>query len=343
MDKKIAVILFNLGGPDSAKAVKPFLFNLFYDKAIINLPNPFRWLLAKFISARREKTAINIYKQIGGKSPILEETELQAFALEKALNKDDAGKKYKIFSCMRYWKPFSKEVVQKIKEDHFDEVILLPLYPQFSTTTTGSSIDDFILNSRDLKIPIKKICCYYDDPLFAKGYAELINKTVSNNKLDDFRILFSAHGLPKKIIDEGDPYQYQVEESVKKIIANIKAKIIDYKVCYQSKVGPLEWLQPNTEDEIIKAAREGKQIIIVPVAFVSEHSETLVELDMEYKERFYKNGGKEFFRVSTVRNNKYFIEALAKLCKKVQIEEGSMCYYSGKRCPKKFNKCLNNG
>ena len=345
--KKIAVVLFNLGGPDSLKSVKPFLFNLFYDKYIIRLKNPFRYLIAKLISTLRNKTAQQIYSNTGHKSPILEETEKQRLCLEYALNSsqranmgDSDSYLYKVFISMRHWHPFSHEAVEEIQRFFPDEIILLPLYPQLSTTTSISSIEDFKENwlkankankenegngSSNAPI-IKTICCYPLDNKFISAHAELLMDKIKllQNK-ENFRILFSAHGLPKKIIEQGDPYQWQVEQTVNKLVKELKTSLksdldsdlvktdnLDYKITYQSRVGPVEWLKPNTEDEITIATKANKSLIIVPIAFVSEHVETLVELDIEYGE-IAKKGGIEYLRVPTLSVNKLFIESLSEM------------------------------
>lgn len=366
MTSKTAIVLFNLGGPDKQNSVKPFLFNLFNDKAIISLPQPFRFLLAKFISKKREKTAQEIYAQIGGKSPIYDITKSQAESLEKELSFH--GKNYKTFICMRYWHPMSKEVAKKLKKYNPDQIIFLPLYPQFSTTTTGSSFDDFARALKKVEldsVPIKKICCYFDNEEFILSHAKLIKKSLHKQKfinLKDFRILFSAHGLPQKIIDAGDPYSFQVEATAKKvmiklydILAKDKAfnlvgkgdedniKKIDYQICYQSKVGPLKWTTPSLSDEINRAAKDKKSPVITPIAFVSEHSETLVELDIEYKEIADKLGIKNYARVPALNIDGHYIKALAKICKFAEKqEEGTYRGCNKERaCPSKHNKCCN--
>ncbi len=339
-NRKVAVVVMNLGGPDSLDAVQPFLFNLFYDRNIINLPNPFRWLLAKFISNKRKNTAKLIYQQIGGKSPIVEETLLQAKALEKALNENsqETGNVYKVFIAMRYWHPMTKEVVDEVKLYSPDHVVLLPLYPQFSTTTSKSSINEWFKYSEN--ISTSSICCYMDDELFIEAQSNLIKEYYHKAKgFGDTIMLFSAHGLPKNIVDAGDPYQWQIEHSCSKIVKKMDIQNLNWKVCYQSKVGSLEWLSPSTEHEIIQAGKLNKNVIIVPISFVSEHSETLVELDIEYKELAYKNGVKEYFRVPTLGNNSKFIELLKKLCQENSNKSSITSNSKSRICPIEFGKC----
>ena len=339
MQKKVAIVLFNLGGPGNLQEVKPFLFNLFYDKAIINLPNPFRFLLAKFISSKRESTAIEIYEHIGKKSPILENTELQAEELRKRFPD------YKVFVDMRYSSPGSKEVVSEIKNYDPEEIILLPLYPQFSTTTTGSSLERFAKEIGEIK-QLKMICCYPDDDNFIDAHVKLIEEQIKSLNSQKYRILFTAHGLPEMIIKKGDPYQYQVELSCAKIVKKLDIKELDFKICYQSKVGRLKWIEPSTEDEIIKGSKEGKILAIVPIAFVSEHSETLVELDIEYKEVASSHNCMGYIRVKTLSLQDLFIESLAKSIEHLLAKESKDFLITNisdqKKCPNEFCKCIFN-
>ncbi len=325
---KKAVILFNLGGPDSINSVKPFLFNLFNDPAIIRLPNPFRYLLAKFISHRREKTAITIYKCLGGKSPILNETKAQADALEEKLREVDSKNIYKIFIVMRYWHPFAQETIKQIKEYGADKIILLPLYPQFSTSTTASSFKQWKETAAEhrLNIETQSICCYPRNMDFIKAHVGLIKQHYKNG----YRLLFSAHGIPKSFVKDGDPYQWQIEQTVNKIVDSLNLENLDWKICYQSKVGRMKWLEPSTENEIIRAGKEKKSIIVIPIAFVSEHSETLVELDIEYKELAESVHVPDYIRVPTVNINKDFILSLAMMC---------MNNTPQKICPAEFTGC----
>jgi len=344
--KKVAVVLFNLGGPDSIKAVKPFLFNLFNDKYIITLPSFFRYLIALLISSRRRKTAEEIYEHTGGKSPILEETIAQKEALRLALNSPKSKSEFEIFIAMRHWHPMMEEVIKKIEEYSPDEIILLPLYPQFSTTTTASSVENFkdFFEKSSLKntAKLKLIGCYPYDEGFIEAHADLIIAKVGEIKdQNNYRILFSAHGLPEKIVKSGDPYQWQVEQSVKNIVKKLAIKDLDYKITYQSRVGPLKWISPNTEDEIRSAAEVGKNLIIVPVAFVSEHVETKVELDIEYK-KITDNYNIQYLRVPTLSTSSKFIEYLSKLVVDFSKKEGNIESSSNfsRICPEGFSKCL---
>lgn len=338
--QKTAVVLFNLGGPDNLEAVQPFLFNLFRDPAIISLPNPFRWLIARLISSRRAPVAQKIYEKLGGKSPLLEGTKAQAAALEALLQKDvDA----KCFIAMRYWHPMTEAAVAEVKAWQPDQILLLPLYPQFSSTTTGSSSKAWTeaAATAGLTAPTRTICCYPDDKAFASAHAEIIVQAIKTLPDKHYRILFSAHGLPKKVIEKGDPYQLQVEMTVHNVIAALRewipyGRAPDYAVCYQSRVGPMEWIGPSTEREVKRAAGDGRSIIIVPIAFVSEHSETLVELDIEYRELAMEAGARHYIRVPALGVQQRFIQMLADRAKAAlqdQVKIGEACARLGRPCP----------
>ncbi len=351
---KTAVVLFNLGGPDSRAAVQPFLFNLFFDPAIIGLPLPLRWPLAKLISKRRAPIAEEIYQELGGGSPLLPNTEAQAAALTTALEKKgqeqnpgevpgDVLGEVKVFIAMRYWHPRASETAKQVAAYAPDRVVLLPLYPQFSTTTSGSSLKEWDREAKSagLTAPSRRICCYPEEAGFAEATVVRLREAlrqVSGEKPP--RVLFSAHGLPKKIIEKGDPYQWQVEQSVAAVVRRLGEVNLDYQVCYQSRVGPLEWIGPATDEEIGRAGSEGRTIIVVPIAFVSEHSETLVELDIEYRELAEKAGAAAYLRVPTVMADAPFIEGLADLVAAAAGAERQICSHVGGRfCPAKWRGC----
>jgi len=360
IDKKTAVILFNLGGPDKLSSVQSFLFNLFNDKAIISLPQPFRFLLAKFISKRRAPKARKIYQQIGGKSPLLDITMSQAHALEVELS--FLGN-FKVFVAMRYFNPFSSEVIEKLKSYDPNQIILLPLYPQFSSATSDSSLKDFVkeltAEAKNFKkeVLLKTVCCYPTEPEFIKSHALLIKQTIFkfyDDNLDKFRFLFSAHGLPQKLIDAGDPYVFHVTQTTDQIVKSLeenlanaekKSSKIDFRICYQSKVGPLKWTSPSLDCEIKKAVLDHKIPVVVPVAFVSDHSETLVELDIDYKNLAIKLGAENYLRVPALNIDGHFIKALFEICKEVSSNSDSQIF-SGKKaqriCPKNFTFCPNS-
>ena len=310
---KKAIILFNLGGPDKLENVQPFLFNLFNDPAILNLPTFLRYPLAKLISNRRAPIAKKIYQELGGSSPILKLTNKQAEALETKLNNEENTSEYKCFVVMRCWHPRADEVIKHVKSFNPDEIILMPLYPQYSAATSGSSIKEWkdICKKNNLKVKTSTICCYPTDENFVLAHKqEIINKI---NNLKNFKLIFSAHGLPEKNINKGDPYQWQVEQSVKKIVEELSIENVDWILSYQSRVGPLKWIGPSTEDIIVENSKRQKHIVLVPIAFVSEHSETLVELDIEYKELANKNACIDYIRIPALGTNPHFINSLSSL------------------------------
>ena len=323
--KKLAVVLFNLGGPDSPDAVQPFLFNLFNDPAIIHAPGLVRWFLAKLISARRAPVAREIYSHMGGRSPILQQTQDQARALESVLKAAMPGVDVQVFVSMRYWHPFSDEIAPAVKSFSPDRVVLLPLYPQFSTTTTASSLDDWhrAAARAGLDSQSSEVCCWPTQPGFVRAQAQLVAAGIkkAGHVAPDakVRVLFSAHGLPVRIVERtGDPYPAQVEAGATAIVEAIADAITDtalddWKISYQSRVGPMQWIGPSTEDEIKRAGADGVALVVVPLAFVSEHSETLVELDIEYAHVASRAGVAAYVRVPTVTTHEDFIKGLSDL------------------------------
>ena len=337
---KKAVILFNLGGPDKLENVEPFLFNLFNDPAILNLPSLLRYPLAKLISNRRAPTAKKIYEELGGSSPILKLTEKQSNALEKKLNIDDQNNEYKCFVVMRCWHPRAEVVIKDVINYNPNEIILMPLYPQYSAATSGSSIKEWndICTKNSFKVKTSTICCYPTDKNFVKAHKEEILKKIEN--LENFKLIFSAHGLPEKNIKKGDPYQWQVEQSVNKIVESLNIKDLDWILSYQSRVGPLKWIGPSTEDIIVENSKLEKHIVLVPIAFVSEHSETLVELDIEYKELADNNGCKNYSRIKALGTNENYIKAMSNLIINKQDYNFKRDLFPPKiQCPSQFKKC----
>ncbi|MBL6957409.1 MAG: ferrochelatase [Rhodospirillales bacterium] len=347
---KTAVVLFNLGGPDSLDAVRPFLFNLFNDPAIIGAPGLIRTLLAYFISTRRAPTAKKIYEQIGGRSPLLPQTENQAKALEETLNGNGA-KTFKVFVCMRYWHPMSDQAAAEVAAFAPDDIVLLPLYPQFSTTTTGSSIADWkrAAKAAGLSCPTRAVCCYPAEAGWVAAQAKAIGSALAEAaKNGPARLLFSAHGLPKKVVDKGDPYVWQVERTAAAVVRSLgrdglNRNGLDWAVCYQSRVGPLEWIGPNIEDELKRAAADGVAVAVAPIAFVSEHSETLVELDIEYRQLAGQLDIPGYLRVPAVGVDADFIGGLAGLVLRAQDAGAGRCLSGegdGKLCPSEQQCCI---
>ena len=336
---RLAIVLMNLGGPDSAEAVEPFLYNLFSDPAIIALPNPLRWFVAKMISSRRAPIARQIYAKIGNASPLLPNTEAQARALETTL-----GGETRCFVAMRYWHPFADRAARAIRQWGADEIVLLPLYPQFSSTTTASSLADWRRASERAGIaaPTRAICCAPDEPGFIAALAENIRAALVAWPADEGtpRLLLSAHGLPKRTVSRGDPYQSQVEMTAAALRRALARPELDPTICYQSRVGPLEWLGPATDAEIRRAGIERRGLIVAPIAFVSEHSETLVELDIEYSHLAKQSGVPHYVRVPTVSTAPSYIAGLAHLVREARASRSAVTPDGGqRRCAPAFAFC----
>jgi ferrochelatase len=265
----------------------------------------------------------------------LPETEAQARALEAELAR--AGHQAKCFIAMRCWHPFTHEAVAAVKAFAPDEIVLLPLYPQYSTTTTQSSLTEWRrqANRGGISAPQHEVCCYPTETGFISALADLLSGALGKaNPAISYRVLFSAHGLPKRVVDRGDPYQWQVERTVEAVLARLKRPELDWTICYQSRVGPLEWIGPATDAEIRRAGADGKGIIVVPVAFVSEHSETLVELDIEYGKLAKESGVPDYIRVPTVRTHPSFIAALASLVGIALDAKTPVTSAPGRLCPR---------
>lgn len=345
---KTAIVLLNLGGPDSPQSIRPFLINFFMDPNIIRLPIPFRCILAWMIANRRtKKEAGESYGELGGSSPLLENSKAQAKALEKLIKAQDKDNKYKTFICMRYWHPMSPQVVREVRDWGADNIVLLPLYPQYSTTTTRSSFQVWMKAALEagINIPTKLVCCYPWEEGFIKASAESV-KLQYEKAIEETgkkpRILFSAHGLPEKIVKDGDPYQWQCEETARRIMDVLNLDDPDWHVCYQSKVGPQKWLGPSTEDSIEKAAEDQVPVVILPHAFTQEHVETLVELDVEYREIAEEHKIPGYYRAHTVGVNELYIEGLAKLVLE-SAKHPDIAPAGGKAlCPSGFKECCMN-
>ncbi len=338
---RLAVVLFNLGGPDCLDAVQPFLFNLFNDPAIINLPGIVRTPLAGLISRRRAPIAREIYEQMDGRSPIVPLTQDQAGTLKKALEATGQYDAVEIALAMRYWNPRASDAVQKLKAFKPDRVVLLPLYPQFSTTTSASSLREWHLEAKraGFKAPTSTLCCFPTEPSLVEAHAGLLRDALSAAGEKPARVLFSAHGLPKRTVERGDPYQWQVEQTCAAVVDRLGIDGLDWVTCYQSRVGPLEWIGPSTDAEIKRAGADGKAVILVPIAFVSEHSETLVELDIEYKELAEEAGVSTYMRVPALGTQPDFIHSLVRGVATALTRQGP-CSHTGQRvCPHRWAGC----
>jgi ferrochelatase len=339
---KTAIILFNLGGPDGPESVKPFRVNLFSDKAIIRAPIFIRFWLSRVIAASSAKQAEKNYELMGGKSPLLKFTQQQATALEAQLGSD-----VKTFIAMRYWHPFAKEAVEQVKAWNPDRVLILPLYPQFSTTTTGSSLTDWheAAAAAGLVKPTTTLCCYFDDPDYVDSIAALVDHSIDEAKAAlppgiKLRLLFSAHGLPESIVTAGDPYQMQVEATTAAVMARLADKNVEHMMCYQSRATPQKWLAPSTIEAIEQAGRDRMAVLLVPIAFVSDHIETLVELDIENRELAKHNNVPGYFRAAVPNADPAFIRALAGLTwRALEHGQGLCSPKNGRVCGMEHRDC----
>ena len=337
--RRIAVVLFNLGGPDSLKAVRPFLFNLFKDPAILGFPAPLRLALAGLISTLRARPARANYAHMGGASPLLAETRAQVEALQAVLETELAGDEARVFTAMRYWMPFVEEAAAEVAAWGPDEIVLLPLYPQYSTTTTGSSLAAWAKAYKGSG-RARTVCCYHAEPGFIEAHANRIRQCwEAAGQPTDIRLLFSAHGLPQKVIDVGDPYQWQVESTCAAIAARLDLPL-EWRICYQSRVGPLKWLGPTTPEAIAEACQDGVGVLIDPVAFVSEHIETLVELDRDYAELAAKAGCETYLRAAAIGTEPAFISGLASMAIAALGRTGTAP--QGVICPSGLGGCAQN-
>ena len=315
---RVGVLLLNLGGPEQLQDDRPFLFNLFSDPEIIRLPFP--WLqkpLAWFISNARVKTSQENYRQIGGGSPLRKITDAQGVALEQKLA--ETGLKADIYIGMRYWYPFTEEAIARIKRDRLRKLVILPLYPQFSISTSGSSFrvleEMWEADPMLRQIEYTLIPSWYDHPLYLQAMADLIAQELDKcPNPDDIHIFFSAHGVPQSYVEEaGDPYQAEIEACTRLIMKTL-SRPNAHTLAYQSRVGPVEWLKPYTEEALQELGAEGvKNLLVVPISFVSEHIETLQEIDIEYREVAEEAGITNFLRVPALNTHTLFIDALADL------------------------------
>lgn len=338
---RVGVLLLNLGGPDKIEDVRPFLYNLFSDPEIIRLPiKAFQKPLAWLISTLRAKKSEENYREIGGGSPLRNITEAQGTALEKRLQ--ELGQDAKIYIGMRYWHPFTEEAIAEIKRDGIEELVILPLYPQFSISTSGSSfriIEEMWSQDPQLsKIKYTLIPSWYDNQGYLAAMADLIAQELDRfEHPENATIFFSAHGVPVSYVEEaGDPYQEEIEKCTTLIVQTL-GRSNDYTLAYQSKVGPVEWLQPYTEDALTELGKQGiKDLAVVPISFVSEHIETLQEIDMEYRELAEEAGIENFYRVPALNTHPTFINSLADLV--VQSLNSPPCTFGEVIHPKKNMK-----
>ncbi len=344
---KTAIILFNLGGPDAPESIDKFRVNLFNDPAIIGAPFFIRFWLSRLIAASSAKAAKKNYALIGSRSPLLDITRTQALALQNRLNAIDGALNAKCFIAMRYWHPFAAETIAELKAFAPDQILLLPLYPQFSTTTTGSSLNDWRDQAAKagLTVPTTTLCCYYEDPAFIKSLAGLVGETIAEARAKmppgtKLRLLFSAHGLPESIIEKGDPYQAQIEATTAAVMSHLAEPLLEHSVCYQSRATPVKWLAPSTIDAITQAARDKIAVLLIPIAFVSDHIETLVELDIENAELAHGLGVPFYFRAKVQNADPGFIAALAALTRNALTAGPGLCSFKTTRaCDARHKNC----
>ncbi len=336
-NKKLAVVLFNLGGPAGPRDVRPFLRNLFSDPAIIGLPAIFRLPLAGLISTLREQSAKANYARMGGGSPLLKGTEDQAASLCTALSAALPGYETRAFIAMRYWHPTTEEAAEAVAAWAPDEIVLLPLYPQYSTTTTGSSLTEW---NQEYRGPgrVHTVCCYPQSPGLIEAHAAAIRGAFeAQGSPENVRLLFSAHGLPESVVAGGDPYQSHVEATARAVVEKLGPGW-DWRICYQSRVGPMKWLGPSTQEAVLEAAEEGFGVIVTPIAFVSEHIETLVELDHDYAVVAQNGGCPLYIRVPALGVARAFIDDLAHLVVQALERPQRLCP-EGAACEHKFSRC----
>jgi len=313
------VVLFQLGGPDTLDAVEPFLFNLFCDPDIIDIPGAFlfrRWL-ARLISSRRAPKVRELYRRIGGGSPILAQTLRQANALERKLVA--MGIPLKVYVAMRYWHPMSVETLQKVRADGIRKLVLLPLYPHYSKATTGSSFREWnrVMNAGGMeRLPGKLVESYFDHPLYIDAIIQNVRTAIDRVPAEDrskIHLLFSAHGTPMKLVRDGDPYSHQIQRTVQLVVEKGRFGL-PHHLCYQSKVGPQRWLEPKLTETIGSlGAEQVSHLIVVPIAFVTEHIETLSEINIEARELAMEAGIRYFDMMPALIDNEQFIACLADL------------------------------
>jgi ferrochelatase len=311
--RRVGVVLFQLGGPDTLAAIEPFLYNLFCDPDIIDFPfaRLGRKPLAKLISTTRARKVQHHYATIGGGSPIRRFTEQQARALEAELA--NQGLDARCFVAMRYWHPFTREAIAQLQAAQCDEVVLLPLYPQYSSTTTGSSLNEWRRLFQD-DIPVHNVGPFYRHPMYLDAVVEKVGEALSRFEVPSrAEIVFSAHSIPMSIVAKGDPYQRQIEETVRLLMGRGRWPN-RHRLCYQSKVGASKWLQPSLHRTLRDLAGEKvREVCIVPVAFVSDHVETLGEIDHEGREEALRLGIKHFEMSSGLNDSPKFVFALGQL------------------------------
>ena len=314
-----AVVLLQLGGPDSLDAVQPFLHNLFVDPDIIDLPGAFlfRRALARFISTRRAPKVQELYRNIGGRSPILSETQKQAESLKELLSKK--GQDVPVEIAMRYWHPFTEETIKKLLSAGIQEVVLLPLYPHYSRATTGSSLREWDRVANDLgarHISTKIVEPYFDHPLYICSLVERVEQAIQRvppGQKSKVHLVFSAHGTPMKLVRDGDPYSQQIRRTYELVVEQGRFGL-PHHLCFQSKVGPQKWLEPSLTQTIDSLGDQGvSHMIVNPLAFVTDHIETLYEINIEARHQAHERGITYFDMTAPLTSSALFIECLGDL------------------------------
>ena len=313
---KTAVLLLQMGGPDSLDAVRPFLLRLFSDRDIIRLgPAFFQPLIARFIACRRSETVRESYRKIGGFSPLRRLTELQAAELEKRL-----GRAFRCFVAMRYWKPDTTDTLKAIRHEGIDHIVALPLYPHYCRATSGSSFNELArtLNRLSASFCMTYVKQFFSHPLYIAALVEKIEKALAGfSDRTGVRLLFSAHSVPCSLIDAGDPYLDQIRVTVAMVMESFQN--VDYHLAFQSRAGPIRWLEPSTEEVITELARKGtRALLVIPVSFVSDHMETLYEIDIAYREMALNKGINDFRRMESLNDSPLFIRCLAELVREAR-------------------------
>jgi protoporphyrin/coproporphyrin ferrochelatase len=311
MTDKTAVLLLQMGGPDSIEAVEPFLYNLFSDRDIIKIGPAFlQPLIARMIVRRRAPKSAANYRDIGGKSPLRELTEAQATALEQSL-----GDGYRCFAAMRYWHPFTRDVLAAVQAEGISRVVALSLYPHYSRATSGSSFNDLdkALTASKKRCEVVRITQFYDHPLYIQALAEKIEQGLAGfPDRSQVQLFFSAHSLPQSFITDGDPYLDHIQATVRLVMERFAG--VAHHLAFQSRAGPVKWLEPSTGDKLKELAAQGhRQVLMVPLSFVSDHIETLHEIDIEYREEAHRLGITDFRRMESLNSSPTFINCLTEL------------------------------
>jgi ferrochelatase len=313
MKSKIAVVLLNMGGPDSLEAIEPFLFNLFQDPDIFKIPFGQK-IFAKLISKLRTSKVVEQYKKIGGKSPINEYTEKQRELLETSLR--NANINADVLIAMRYWKPLTSDTIKIIKANDYSKIILLPLYPHYSSVTTGSSFNEWNRQYSGEKNRVVEIKSFFNQKEYLNGVSKRIDEGLElfpNTLKGKTELLFSAHSIPQKLVDDGDPYQEQILESIR-LIMELRNNSEKFHISYQSKVGPVKWLKPSTEEMIKNLGESGvENLLVIPISFVSDHIETLFELNIEYRKIANESNIKNYKVMTGLNDSPIFISQLHNL------------------------------